>query len=75
MLKRRLILPLSILAAAWMIMGPDWMMGWGMASEKWVTFLTWLPAGIVFWMIVSARPGFYACEKRAFRRVLGLREN
>jgi len=72
MLRQKLLIPISILAAAWMIVGPDWMAGWGMASEKWMTFLTWLPAGIVFWMITSAQPGCYACEVRTFRRILGI---
>lgn len=72
-IKQKLILPASILAAAWMITGPDWLSSQNIMSEKWITLLTWVPVGIVSWMILSSKPGFYACEVRTFRWILGLR--
>ncbi len=68
--KSWLILVAAILAAAWIIGGPDILqkLNW---HSKIIYFLTWMPAIIVFFWSISGNNKFLACERRAFRRLLG----
>ena len=63
----------SILAAAWMIAGPGWLVKMGLESEKLIEVLTFMPAFGVMFMIVVARPGAIVCERRVFKRMLGIK--
>lgn len=64
------ILSISILAAAWLIVGPDLLIGLGL-SEKIAELLTLPVAMMAFLWIISGNHGFMRCEYRAFRRLLG----
>jgi hypothetical protein len=64
------ILGVSILAAAWLIGGPDILSKFG-ASEKATELLTLPVAMIAFFWIVSRNKSFIACERRAFKRLIG----
>lgn len=65
-----LILGAAILAAAWMIAGPGVLgrLNWHM---KVVDLLTWVPAIMVFFWSISGNTKFLACERRAFKKLLG----
>lgn len=64
------VLGVSILAAAWLIGGPDILTKLG-ASEKATELLTLPVAMIAFIWIVSRDKSFIACERRAFKRLIG----
>jgi Na+/pantothenate symporter len=64
------ILGVSILAAAWMVGGPDILAKFG-ASERLIEMLTLPVAMIAFLWIVSRDKEAMACERRAFRRLIG----
>jgi hypothetical protein len=64
------ILGVSILVAAWLIAGPDILSSFG-ASEKLTKLLTLPIAFIAFVWIVSSDKNFIACERRAFKRLIG----
>ena len=72
-LKYKSILPLSFVAAAWMIAGPAWLETLGLQSDKLIDLITFVPAMGVMLMIVMARPGFIACERHTFKRILGIK--
>jgi len=65
------ILSAAILAAAWMIAGPDVLQKFSW-HPKVVDLLTWVPAMTVFFWSISGSKTFLACERRAFKRLLGL---
>jgi|GEM_PF-3318593 len=60
----------SILAAAWLISGPDILSATGWHS-KIIDILVWVPAMAVFFFAISPNQAFLECERRAFRRLLG----
>lgn len=63
-------LGVSILAAAWLIAGPDILTRFG-ASERLTELLTYPVAMIAFIWIVSRDKGIIACERRTFKRLIG----
>jgi len=67
------ILGLSILAAAWIIASPDWIAGLGMQNDKLIDIISYIPAMGVVLMMGDLRPEFIACERRTFKRILGIR--
>jgi len=73
-LKNRgvIILGASILAAAWMIVGPDVLNKFNL-DETAVEILVWMPAMILFFGSISGHKDFIACERRAFKKLLRLR--
>lgn len=71
--KNLKILGMSTLAAAWMIAGPDWLAQLGLQNDKLIDLLTFVPAIGVMFMIAMMRPGFIACERRTFKRILGIK--
>ncbi|MCF6219846.1 MAG: hypothetical protein L3J65_01915 [Robiginitomaculum sp.] len=64
------ILGAAFLAAAWMIGGPDILskLNW---HGKVIDLATWIPTIMVFFWSISGNNKFLACERRAFRRLLG----
>ncbi|PHS76772.1 MAG: hypothetical protein COB56_05630 [Robiginitomaculum sp.] len=66
-----LILGAALLAAAWMIGGPDVLqrLDW---HPKVVELLTLVPAIMVFFWSISGNKKFLTCERRAFKKLLGL---
>lgn len=66
-----LILGAASLAAAWMIGGPDVLHGLAW-HPKVVKLATYVPAIMVFFWSISGNNKFLACERRAFKRLLGL---
>ncbi len=67
-----LILSAAILAAAWMIGGPDVLskLNW---NSKIIDLLVWMPAMTVFFWSISGNKIFLACERRSFKKLLNLR--
>ncbi len=65
-----LILGVSILAAAWLIGGPDILAKFGVSSEK-AELFTLPVAMIAFIWIISRDKDLIACERRAFKRLIG----
>ncbi len=66
-------LGISLLAAAWLIAGPDWLTKLGLQNAKIIELLTLIPALTVMFTLIAARPGFVACERRTFKRILGIK--
>lgn len=67
------ILSISLLAAAWIIAGPDWLSKLGLQNAKAIDLLTLIPALMVMFSVVRTRPDFLTCERRTFKRILGLK--
>jgi len=65
-----LILGTALLAAAWMIAGPDVLQRFNW-HPKLVNFLVFAPSIMVFFWSISGYNKFLACERRAFRKILG----
>lgn len=65
-----LILGVALLAAAWMIGGPDILrtLNW---HAKVIDLAIWVPAIMVFFWSISGQKKFLSCERRAFRKLLG----
>ena len=60
----------AILAAGWLVNGPDILLTWGI-GETANDLLTWMPAmSVFFWSIASDKQKL-ACEARAFKRLIG----
>ncbi len=68
--KISLILGTAMLAAAWMIGGPDVLQGFNW-HPKLVNFLVFAPSVMVFFWSISGYNKFLACERRLFRKMLG----
>ncbi len=66
-------LGVAMLAAAWIIAGPDWLAKLGIQNSKAIDLLTLTPAVIVMFFIIKARPGFLACERRTFKKILNIK--
>ncbi|MBL4870637.1 MAG: hypothetical protein JKX72_06755 [Robiginitomaculum sp.] len=58
----------SILAAAWMIVGPDILEPFNMPFKV-VDLLVFIPSMIIMFWIISGNKSFMACEYRAWRRL------
>ena len=65
-----LILGTALLAAAWMIGVPDVLQRFNW-HPKLVDFLVFAPSVMVFFWSISGHNKFLACERRAFRKMLG----
>lgn len=65
-------LSISLLAAAWIIAGSDWLTKLGLHNAKAIEFLTLIPALTFMFFMIKARPSFLSCERRTFKRILGL---
>jgi hypothetical protein len=69
------ILLMSILAAAWLIGGPDLLAKTGI-GESAIGTLTWGPAMIAYFWVISPNRSFLRCEVQTFRRLIkGMRPN
>ena len=67
-----LILGAAILAAAWLIGGPDVLnkLNW---NSKIIDLLIWMPVMAVYFWSFSGNKKFLACERRSFKKLLNLR--
>jgi len=65
-----IILGAALLAAAWMIAGPDLLQKFNW-HPKIVDILVWVPAMLVFFWSISGNKKFLACERRSFKRLIG----
>lgn len=65
-----LILGAALLSAAWMIAGPDLLQRFNW-HPKAIDILVWIPAMIVFFWSISGHRKFLACERGAFRKLIG----
>ena len=68
--KSWLILSAAILAATWMVAGLEVLgrLNW---PTKIIDLLTWMPAIMVVFWSISGKTKFLACERRAFKKLLG----
>jgi len=60
----------ALLAAAWMIGGPDLLNKFNLSTTV-VELLVWVPAMIVFFWSISGNKKFLACERRSFKKLIG----
>jgi len=65
-----LILGTSILAAAWLIKGPDILQGLAMPTKA-VDLLVYMPAMVLVFIMAGLNRNFMRCEYRAWRRIFG----
>lgn len=68
--RTALILGGAFVAAAWLISGPVLLDKWGI-SGKANGLLIWIPAMIVFFGSIAGDKKKLACERRAFKRLIG----
>lgn len=69
--KSFMILGAAVLAAAWMIGGPDVLQRFNW-HPKVIDIATMIPAITVFFWSISGNKNFLACERRAFKKLLNL---
>ena len=64
------ILGAAMLAAAWLMKGPDILQGLALPTKA-VDLLVYLPAIAVIFTITVINKNFMRCEYRAWRRIFG----
>ena len=64
------ILGIAVAAAAWLIVGPEFLEAQGV-STKIADLLTFTPSIIAIILVTSGNRNFMACEYRAWRRIFG----
>lgn len=65
-----LILGTSLIAAAWLIAGPDMLKNLGLTGRV-ANVLVNTPAMLLAFWIISKNRGFMRCEYRAWKRLIG----
>ena len=67
------VLGVSLIAAIWLIVGADVLGTLGITDETIVDLLTFVPAFTAWLIVTAARPGFLACERHTFKKLLGIK--
>lgn len=65
-----LILGVALIAAAWLIAGPDMLENLGLTGRV-ADVLVNAPAMLLFFWMISKNRGFMRCEYRAWKRLIG----